>query len=206
MINKIKLISVIAGALLILGGAFFAYSKFKQIDRLKDERNTFRANQYALQDVINKKTQDAYVLELNRSDLSHSNDSLIKLLESTRKSLKKPKNKPGDVSVGISTGINVHDTTIIDNTVDFKLDTVIKYNDFTKNSIKIENNRLISGLAINNVVLLYVYSQGEYVNAYKNWLVRLAHLDWERVKVDKYTVKMTNDLVTVDSVRVIKVK
>ena len=61
MINKIKLISVIAGALLILGGAFFAYSSYKSYVKIKAERDAYRSNQVAMYDIINKKSSEARV-------------------------------------------------------------------------------------------------------------------------------------------------
>jgi hypothetical protein len=177
---------------------------------MKSDISAYRNNQRAYEDVIAGKDSANRVLKLTTGDLRRSNDKYVQELEKTRKSLKRALNKPGDVSVGIGTEIHSTDTTYINNPCNFKLDTVVIHNELTRDSIKIENNKLISTISINNIQSLYVYSTREYVNEYDGWfkggLNRLIRLDWRKETIDRYDIVNTNDLIKVNNVRVIKVR
>ena len=204
--SKVKLIAISISALLLIGGALF-------VNGIINENKSLRENNYRL---INNVSQyeslaaglhkENRVLRLFRDDLRHSNDSLIQEIEKIKKSRKSPENKPGSITAGGSTSIDVKDTVIINNTVDFKLDTVVKYNEFTKSTIKIEKDSLISGVEVNNTQVLYVYPQREYVNKYKNGWHRFWNFDYKKTEVVRYELINTNDLIKVDDFRVYKIE
>jgi hypothetical protein len=206
LISRTKLIVVITSILLITGGAFSVKMLYNDYKRVKLDAASYKNNMIAYEEIISKKDSANRVLQLNRDDLKHSNDQMIISMESMRKSLKRPANKPGDLSTGISTSIRDTDTIRIDNKVDFKLDTIVKFNDLTKVGIKIEKDSLISTIDINNTEFLYVYSTREYVNQYKNGWNRFWHFDWKKEDINRYDIKNTNDLIKVGEVRVIKVR
>lgn len=206
MKNKIKLIIAGISLVLVAGLYTFGVVAYNSYVNMRNERDRYIGNQNAYVDIINRKIDNARVLELTVADLRNSNDKMIHYTDSVRKSLKRPKNKPGDVSVGAGTSINVRDTNIIINQCDFKLDTTINYNKFTKSSIKINKDTLITGLNINNILSLFVYSHGEFVNTYKNGWIRFWHFDWKKEYVLKYDIVNSNDLIKTDSVRVYKMR
>jgi hypothetical protein len=206
MINKTKLILLVIGALLVLGGAFFATGAYHKYVSVVEERDAYRNNQRAYEEVVSNKTNENRVLELSNTDLRYSNDKMVQTIDSIKKSLKKPANNPGDISAGVGTSIHAIDTVKINNPDSFKLDTTIYFNQYTKNRIKIEKSMLIPSIDINNSMYLYVYSLREFVNVRRGWLDRLIHLDYKKENVDRYAIKNTNDLIHVDSVRVIKTR
>jgi len=200
--NKVIFYSL--SALLVFGGAFGVYSGIKEYKKLKTELVQETNNRRAYEDMANDVSKDNRVLRLSAIDLRQSNDKLIHSMDSLRKSLKIAPSKPGDVSASI--GTTLHDTTtvIISNPTDFKLDTLIKHNDLTLNHIKIQKDSLISELTINNTMTLFVYSQREYVNEYKNGWVRFWNFDWKKENVDRYSIDNTNKLIKNGKIRVIK--
>lgn len=206
MIGNIKRILSISIALLILGGAFFAYRGYDSYVKMKDERDRYIRVSKAYSSIINKSKSDKRALELTVSDLRHSNDSIILELEKVRKSLKSPENKPGDVSVNIDTSISASDTSKIENKCDFELDTTIFYNKLTKNHIKIKKDSLVTSIDVNNNMKLYVYSHREYVNEYKSGWHRFWRFDWKKEDVDRYEIVNDNDIIKNNNIVVVKVK
>lgn len=195
MFNNLKIIFICTCALLLTGGAFFVYEKIKENNRLKNRIEQLDNNVIQYQALARGLHNDNRVLRLSVDDLRHSNDSLIDKIEKIKKSVKAPKNKPGDITIGVETGIDVSDTTKVKNEVEFKLDTTIIYNDLTKLSIKIEKDSLITRFRVNNLQVLFVYSREEYVNSYKNKWVRFWKFDWKKHQVNRYLIKNSNDII-----------
>jgi len=206
MLNKTKLIIYGISALLIIGGALSAKVAYDKYMTVSNERDNYRNNQryYEQQDSAHR--DENRVLRLSAADLRDSNDKMIHRIDSIQKSLKIKQNKPGGVSAGVDTSIRDTDTIFISNPTHFKLDTIVKFNDLTKNHIKIENNSLISGLDINNSMYLYVYSSREFVNRYNGWfngwLNRLVHLDFTKEDYFKYNMINTNNKIEIKDSRV----
>lgn len=203
---KVKLILYAILALLTIGGAFVIYNGYIDYKRIKVELIAEKSNVRAYENIVTGLENDKRVLSLSTVDLRQSNDKMINTINSLRKSLKLPENKPGDVTVGTSTTIDVIDTVIIQNPCDFKLDTTINYNEFTSNSIKIEKDSLFSSIKVNNSETLFVYTSREYVNGYKNGWIRFWHFDWKREDIERYAIENSNKLIKVDAVRVIKTR
>ena len=113
---------------------------------------------------------------------------------------------PGDViSVGtiwIDTGIRIS----IVNPKKFELDTVVKFNDMTESHIKIDSAGLTNRLNIKSGFYFEVGARLEYKNKRKNWLDRLAHLDYKKKAVPKYYYKFNNDIIKQDDLRVIVIE
>lgn len=204
--SKVKLIAISISALLFIGGAFFISYTIDRSKKLVSENNRLKNNVSQYESLAAGLDNDNRVLRLFRDDLRHSNDSLIQEIEKIKKSRKSPENKPGSITAGGNTSIDTKDTIIIDNTVDFKLDTTIYYNEFTKSTIKIEKDSLFSGIKVNNTQVLYVYPQREYVNKYKNGWRRFWNFDYKKTEVVRYELINTNDLIKVDDFRVYKIE
>lgn len=204
--SKVKLIAISISALLFIGGAFFISYTIDRNKKLVSENNRLKNNVSQYESLAAGLYNDNRVLRLFRDDLRHSNDSLIQEIEKIKKSRKSPENKPGSITAGGNTSMDVKDTVIIDNTVDFKLDTTIYYNEFTKSTIKIEKDSLFSGIKVNNTQVLYVYPQREYVNKYKNGWHRFWNFDYKKTEVVRYELINTNDLIKVDDFRVYKIE
>jgi len=204
MINKVKLILASISALLVFGGAFFVYDLNRKYLEEKEAKERYISNGKAYVNYANGLHAENRVLRLNADDLSHSNDKLVQTIDSIRKSRKQPENKPGDVSAGAVTTIHDTDTVIINNPCNFKLDTVVKYNEFTKSTIKIEKDSLISSIEVNNTMVLNVYTERVFVNQYKNGWNRLWNFDWKKEDVLKYSIDNSNSLIKVKDMRVIK--
>ena len=204
--SKVKLIAISISALLLIGGALFVNGIISQNKSLREDNYRLMNNVSQYESLAAGLHNDNRVLRLFRDDLRHSNDSLIQEIEKIKKSRKSPENKPGSITAGGNTSIDTKDTVIIDNTVDFKLDTTIHYNEFTKSTIKIEKDSLFSGIKVNNTQVLYVYPQREYVNKYKNGWHRFWNFDYKKIEVVRYELINTNDLIKVDDFRVYKIE
>jgi len=206
MLNKTKLILYIIGALFVIGsglGIKLAYSKYVSI---VNERDSYRGNQRAYEDLISGKTSENRALRLSNADLRNSNDKFIQSIDSVRKSFKGAKNKPGDVATGIGSSIHTSTSVLLQNNGGCVVDTVLYFNKYTKSHITLKNNLLKDSLDVNNVQSLYVYTTSEYVNTYKSGWIRFWHFDWHKEDVDRYDIDNTNKLIKVDSVRVYKIR
>lgn len=204
MINKVKLILASIGALLVFGGALFVYDLNRKYMEEKEAKERYMSNAKAYVNYANGLHAQNRVLRLNRDDLRHSNDKLVQTIDSIRKSRKQPENKPGDVSVGTIT--STKDTAVISikNPKQFSLDTTVIYNEFTKSTIKIEKDSLISTIEVNNTMVLNVYTERVFVNQYKNGWNRFWNFDWKKEDVLMYSIENTNGLIHIDDMRVIK--
>ena len=204
--SKVKLIAISISALLLIGGALFVNGIISQNKSLREDNYRLMNNVSQYESLAAGLHNDNRVLRLFRDDLRHSNDSLIQEIEKIKKSRKSPENKPGSITAGGTTSIDARDTIIINNVVEFELDTVISYNEFTKSTIKIEKDSLFSGITVNNTQVLYVYSQREYVNKYKNGWRRFWNFDYKKAEVIRYELINTNDLIEVNDFRVYKIE
>ena len=202
---KQKLILYTIGALLLTGSAFIVSGGIKRYMEIKQQLEYANNSVQAYMDQFDASMKSRAVLELSAATLRRSNDSLIQSLEETRKSLKIALNKPGDVAANIVTKINTTDTIYLPLPAECRFDTVIKPNDLTKFSIKYENNSLIHSAEINNEQHLFVYSQREYINEYKNGFRRFLRFDWRKRDISRYEIENTNDKIKVTDTRVIKI-
>ena len=149
-------------------------------------------------------TANNRVLELKLGDLSHSNDSLVQMLDSTRKVLK-IKDKQLKMAMSMSTVIR--DTTIVElpDTVNCNFNETLKPNALTTYKISRVGNKLEHVAEIFNVQDLFVITNKEYRRQYKNFFIRLFHLDFKKDEINRYKIVNTNPSITVLDTRVINI-
>ena len=149
-------------------------------------------------------TKDNRVLELKLGDLSHSNDSLVQMLDSTRKVLK-IKDKQLKMAMSMSTVIR--DTTIVElpDTVNCNFNETLKPNALTTYKISRVGNKLEHIAEIFNVQDLFVITNKEYRRQYKNFFIRLFHLDFKKDEINRYKIVNTNPSITVLDTRIINI-
>lgn len=179
---------------------------FKKMQQYKADAYMYLDNMrtYETMDSISKTENTA--LRLKLSDLRHSNDSLVVELIKTQKSLKRAQNKPGDVLMLSHSSISKTDTVFIENNKDFKLDTVVSFNEKTRSYIKIDSNRLVNKLDIKFNTYFSVYPRREYLNKRKNFFCRLIHFDFKRTTRVKYDYSFDNEAIKPEGVRVIVIE
>ena len=149
-------------------------------------------------------TKDNRVLELKLGDLSHSNDSLVQMLDSTRKVLK-IKDKQLKMAMTMSTEIKDSSTVILPDTVSCDFNKVIKPNPLTTYKISRVGNKLEHIAEIFNVQDLFVITNKEYRRQYKNFFIRLFHLDFKKDEINRYKIVNTNPSITVLDTRIINI-
>jgi hypothetical protein len=81
----------------------------------------------------------------------------------------------------------------------------IAFNDLTTVRYTIGKDTVNIGLNVHNTQYLFVYNHREYKNK-KSFIKRLFTFDFKKVNKTRYTTKNTNDLIQVDSVRVIEMR
>ena len=148
--------------------------------------------------------KDNRVLELKIGDLSHSNDSLVQKLDSTRKVLK-IKDKQLKMAMTMSTEIKDSSTVILPDTVSCDFTKVIKPNPLTTYKISRVGNKLEHIAEIFNVQDLFVITNKEYRRQYKNFFIRLFHLDFKKDEINRYKIVNTNPSITVLDTRIINI-
>jgi hypothetical protein len=147
---------------------------------------------------------DNRVLEFKLSDLSHSNDSLVQSLDSTRKALK-IKDKQLKQLLSVSTAINDTTDVVLPDSVNCHFTTELKPNQLTTYKISRVGNKLTHIANIFNRQDLFVFTTKEYRRYYKNFIVRLFHLDFKRDEINRYNIVNTNPSITVLDTRVINI-
>ena len=178
-----------------------------QNKKLSESLEMAQNNIEAYQGLIQGSQQANNVLRLDMSKLKDSNDKVIQQLDSVRKELGiKAKDLTSAATqtqvilVNKGKGVQGDLTTILKDTV---YSDSIQYNDLTKVKYTIGKDTVNVGLDIHNTQYLYTYKKREYKNK-KNFLQRLFTLDFKKVDKYKYEIVNTNDLIKVDSVRVIE--
>ena len=58
---------------------------------------------------------------------------------------------------------------------------------------------------ISNTQILYVMNKKEYRNKYRNWFSRLLHFDFKKDINYKYQIHNSNDLIRIESTRIIEI-
>ena len=149
-------------------------------------------------------TKDNRVLELKLGDLSHSNDSLVQMLDSTRKVLK-IKDKQLKMAMSMSTVVRDTSFVTLPDTVSCNFNETLKPNALTTYKISRVGNKLEHIAEIFNVQDLFVITNKEYRRQYKNFFIRLFHLDFKKDEVNRYKIVNTNLSITVLDTRVINI-
>lgn len=148
--------------------------------------------------------KDNRVLELKLGDLSHSNDSLVQMLDSTRKVLK-IKDKQLKMAMSMSTVVRDTSFVTLHDTVNCNFNETLKPNALTTYKISRVGNKLEHIAEIFNVQDLFVITNKEYRRQYKNFFIRLFHLDFKKDEINRYKIVNTNPSITVLDTRVINI-
>lgn len=200
-INFIKgKLQIIAVTIIMMLTAFCFYqtTKLKQaneeIDRL------YNNYEYYMNKSIGIEEQNK-LLQLNIDELKETKDSVVNSLDSLRKVLK-IKDKELKQANLVKQEI-VHDTTVIVKSPDFEL--VIKPNSLTSIIINKKDSLLTHKLNVENVQTLFVTQERVYRRKYKNWFVRLLHLDFKKKTQMDYQIHNSNDIIHTKDTRLIEI-
>lgn len=140
------------------------------------------------------------VLQLNIDEYKETKDSLIQEIKTTQKKLKIKEKELQQTQ--LQKQEIKHDTTFIVRSNDFKLE--IKPNSLTSIIINRKDSILQHTLEIKNQQILFITNKRIYRNKYKNWFVRLLHLDFKKKNDIRYQIHNSNDLINITDSRMIE--
>ena len=208
VVHRNKLIKAICGLSvgLLLGWSVFLNHQNKKLsESLELAQNNIEAYQGSLQG----SQQANNVLKLTVEELHNYNDALVNKLDSVRKELK-IKDKQIHTAATQTQVLDVNQgKEVVGDIITILKDSVysdsIHYNDLTTVYYTIGKDTVSIGLDIKNDQYLYVYTDRHYKNK-KNFIKRLFTFDFKKVTTYKYKTVNTNDLIKVDSVRVIEMR
>ena len=169
--------------------------KNKEIDRLFN-------NIRAYEQLVDSTKENNRVLQLTINELNNSNDSLLQQVEQTRKKLN-IKNKNLQSAQVINTVIRDTITKVITTSKDFN--ETLKLNPLTTIKVTRTDSILTAKIDIVNQQILFIEEKKEYKNKYKNVWIRFWHFDWRKIRVRKYQIHNTNDLIKVTDTRVVEI-
>lgn len=180
----------------------------KQNKKLSESLEMAQNNIEAYQGIINDSQQANNVLQLTVDQLQNSNDKLLQKLDSVR-DVKKIKNNQINTAATQTQTLYVNSSKGVGgNIIEILKDTVytdsIKYNDLTSVYYTIGADTVSITLDIQNTQYLYIFSKKQYKNK-KSFLKRLFTLDFKKVKVNRYEIDNTNDLIKTKDVRVVEI-
>lgn len=206
VVHRNKLIKAICGlsvGLLIGWSAMLNHQNKKLSESLEMAQNNIEAYQGSLQG----SQQANNVLKLTIDDLQNQNDNLVNKIDSVRKELK-IKDKQLNNAATQTQIINVNQgKEVVGDIITILKDSIYKdsinFNDLTTVYYTIGKDTVNIGLDINNTQYLYMYNDRQYKNK-KSFIKRLLTFDFKKVNRSKYKIVNTNDLIKVDSVRVIE--
>ena len=208
VVHRNKLIKAFVGlsVALLLGWALLLN---KQNKKLSESLERAQNNIEAYQGSLAGSQQANNVLKLTVEELQNYNDKLVNRIDSVRKELN-IKTKQLNAAATQTQIINVNQgKEVVGDIITILKDSVysdsIKFNDLTTVSYTIGKDTVNIGLDVHNTQYLYVYTSREYKNK-KSFIKRLFTFDFKKVTKYKYATVNTNDLIRVDSVRVIEMK
>lgn len=203
MISYFKNIKTILISIAIVSILSFSFYSYKKYESLKKENLELSNNVNSYKGIISKNINDNYILELKLSDLRTSNDSLVKSIDTHLKTLNIKDKSISEASVVVQ---SITDTII--DTVKVKDDCsfskVVHPNKETTISISLENDTIKTIVSATDTIWLYRYSTKEYKNYYSNFFSRLIHFDFKKLKLEKYNISHSNDMIKNDDIRVVK--
>lgn len=206
IIAKIKPYLYGAVVIAIISLSASTYHLYNKSIRLDKELGSEINNRRQYEAISNGLENDNRSLQLHISDLRHSNDSLIKSLDETRKSLRIKEN---DLKWAVSQQTVIRDTITeylpieVADTVDFT--TVLKPNDLTTFTIVRDNLEITCIPEIYNGQSLFIYSKKEYRHPDKNFFQRLFTFDWKKDKINRYEILNSNPIIQTTETRVIEI-
>ena len=208
VVHRNKLIKASIGFLIgaLIGWATMLNHQNKKLsESLEVAQNNIEAYQGSLQG----SQQANNVLKLTVEELQNYNDELVNKIDSVREELN-IKAKHVNTAATQTQTINVNQgKEVVGDILTILKDSVysdsIAFNNLTTVRYTIGKDTVNIGLDIHNTQYLYVYTTREYKNK-KSFIKRLFTLDFKKVTKNKYKTVNTNDLIQVDSVRVIETR
>lgn len=201
-INFIKRnFQIIAVIISMILAAFLFIAKGK-IDKLQLDLDNANSNYEYYMNKYSDEQDNSKVLQLTIDQYKETKDSLITEVKSIQKKLKIKEKELQQTQ--LQKQEIKHDTTIIVKSNDFNLE--IKPNNLTSIIINKTDSVFKHTLEIKNQQTLFITNDRIYRNNYKNWFIRLLHLDFKKKNDIRYQIHNSNDLIQVTDSRMIEIK
>ena len=197
--QTLKSIILLGAVILALSSATAVlYNKYKHAIA---ENDRLMSNLEYYESKVGDKDPANIVLRHTIREMGESRDSIIRQVDSLRKALKiKPKNFR---SVVYSETI-IRDTLRNTVPIERNFTAVIKPNSQTTITVARKDCTLTVIPDIRNSQTLLVHTEPRY--KYKTWFSRLIHFNFKKVRVDKYTIQNSNDLIKSGETRVVNIE
>ena len=201
-INFIKRnFQIIAVVISMILAAFLFIAKGK-IDKLQLDLDNANSNYEYYMNKYSNEQDNSRVLQLTIDQYKETKDSLITEVKSIQKKLKIKEKELQQTQ--LQKQEIKHDTTIIVKSNDFNLE--IKPNNLTSIIINKTDSVFKHTLEIKNQQTLFITNDRIYRNNYKNWFIRLLHLDFKKKNNIRYQIHNSNDLIQITDSRMIEIK
>lgn len=201
-INFIKRnFQIIAVIISMILAAFLFIAKGK-IDKLQLDLDNANSNYEYYMNKYSDEQNNSKVLQLTIDQYKETKDSLITEVKSIQKKLKIKEKELQQTQ--LQKQEIKHDTTIIVKSNDFNLE--IKPNNLTSIIINKTDSVFKHTLEIKNQQTLFITNDRIYRNSYKNWFIRLLHLDFKKKNNIRYQIHNSNDLIQITDSRMIEIK
>lgn len=201
-INFIKRnFQIIAVIISMILAAFLFIAKGK-IDKLQLDLDNTNSNYEYYMNKYSDEQNNSRVLQLTIDQYKETKDSLITEVKAVQKKLKIKEKELQQTQ--LQKQEIKHDTTIIVKSNDFNLE--IKPNNLTSIIINKTDSVFKHTLEIKNQQTLFITNNRIYRNNYKNWFIRLLHLDFKKKNNIRYQIHNSNDLIQITDSRMIEIK
>ena len=189
----ISIITLLTVTIFVLGNQL--KDKNQEVDRLL-------ANARAYEQIASNTEKQNRVLQLTINELNNSKDSLVQEVNEVRQELKIKDKNLTQIDV-INTVIQ--DTIVKTIEVEPNFETELKPNPLTTITVSRQDSILTAKIDIRNQQILFVEEKKEFKNKYKNGWIRFWHFDWKKIRVRKYQIYNTNNLIKVTDTRIIEI-
>ena len=189
----ISIITLLTVTIFVLGNQL--KDKNQEVDRLL-------ANMRAYEQIASNTEKQNRVLQLTINELNNSKDSLVQEVNEVRQELKIKDKNLTQIDV-INTVIQ--DTIVKTIEVEPNFETELKPNPLTTITVSRQDSILTAKIDIRNQQILFVEEKKEFKNKYKNGWIRFWHFDWKKIRVRKYRIYNTNNLIKVTDTRIIEI-
>ena len=194
--NNFQTIAVI----IIMMLTAFLFIQHKELEVTRNTLDKVSSNYEFYMNKCSNVEEQNKVLQLNIDEYKETKDSLIQEIKTTQKKLKIKEKELQQTQ--LQKQEIKHDTTFIVKSNDFKLE--IKPNSLTSIIINKKDSILHHTLEIKNQQTLFITNKRIYRNEYKNWFVRLLHLDFKKKNNIRYQIHNSNDLIQITDSRMIE--
>lgn len=196
--RNFQIIAVIISMIL----AAFLFIANGKIDKLQLDLDNTNSNYEYYMNKYSDEQNNSRVLQLTIDQYKETKDSLITEVKAVQKKLKIKEKELQQTQ--LQKQEIKHDTTIIVKSNDFNLE--IKPNNLTSIIINKTDSVFKHTLEIKNQQTLFITNNRIYRNNYKNWFIRLLHLDFKKKNNIRYQIHNSNDLIQITDSRMIEIK